>query len=63
MVLKFESFDPRTEIADDTTETGTAGLSWYLKGHDLKLLVNYLRVRIDNQDDQDKFLTRFQVIF
>lgn len=63
VVLKLESFDPRKEIADDTTETGTAGLSWYLKGHDLKFLLNYLRVRIDNQDDQDKILARFQVIF
>lgn len=63
LVLKLESFDPRREIDNDTTETGTAGVSWYLKGHDLKLLLNYLRARIDNQDDQDKVLARFQVIF
>lgn len=63
LVLKLESFDPRREIANDTTETGLAGLSWYLKGHDLKFLLNYLRARIDGQDDQDKILTRFQVIF
>ncbi|HKH46055.1 MAG TPA: porin [Thermoanaerobaculia bacterium] len=63
LVLKLESFEPRREIANDTTETGTAGVSWYLKGHDLKLLLNYLRVRIDGQDDQDKVLARFQVIF
>jgi hypothetical protein len=63
LVLKLESFDPRREIAGDTTETETAGLSWFLKGHDLKLGVNYLHVRIDGQHDQDKVLTRFQVIF
>jgi phosphate-selective porin OprO and OprP len=62
-LVKLESFDPRREIANDTTEIGTAGVSWYLKGHDLKLALNYLRVRIDGQDDQDKVLTRFQVIF
>jgi phosphate-selective porin OprO and OprP len=63
VLLKAESFDPRREIADDTTETATAGLNWLLKGHDLKLMLNYLRVRIDNRDDQDKLLARFQVAF
>jgi phosphate-selective porin OprO and OprP len=63
VVLKLESFDPREEIEDDTTETATAGVTWYLKGHDLKLLLNYLRVRIDGEEDQDKVLARFQVIF
>lgn len=62
VVLKLESFDPRAEI-EDTTRTGTAGVSWYLKGHDLKLMVNYLRVQIDGQDDEDKALARFQVMF
>lgn len=63
ILIKLESFDPRRELADDTTQIDTAGLSWYLKGHDLKFLVNYLRVRIDGQEDQDKLLGRFQVIF
>jgi phosphate-selective porin OprO/OprP len=63
ILIKLESFDPRRQNADDTTQTDTAGLSWYLKGHDLKLLLNYLRVRIDGQDDLDKLLARFQVIF
>jgi phosphate-selective porin len=63
VVLKAESFDPRTEVEDDATEIGTAGVNWYLKGHDLKLQMNYLRTRIENQDGQDKFLARIQVIF
>ena len=63
LVLKLESFDPLREIENNTTETGTAGASWYFKGHDLKVLLNYLRVRIDGQDDQDKVLARLQVVF
>ncbi|HWN42705.1 MAG TPA: porin [Thermoanaerobaculia bacterium] len=62
-VLKAESFDPVTEDRTEPVEIGTAGLSWYLKGHDLKLLLNYLRVQQDGQEDQDKILTRMQVIF
>jgi phosphate-selective porin len=62
-VLKAESFDPVVEDRTEPFEIGTAGLGWYLKGHDLKLLLNYLRVRQDGQEDQDKILTRMQVIF
>jgi phosphate-selective porin OprO/OprP len=63
VVLKAETFDPRTEAENDATEIGTAGVNWYLKGHDLKLQMNYLRTRIENQDDQDKVLARIQVVF
>lgn len=63
LVLKAEAFDPITDDRADPVEIGTAGLSWYLKGHDLKLLLNYLRVGQDGQEDQDKILTRIQVIF
>jgi phosphate-selective porin OprO/OprP len=63
VVLKAESFDPRTKVDNDATDIATAGMNWYLKGHDLKLQTNYLRVRSENQDDQDKILARIQVIF
>jgi len=63
LVLKAETFDPVTDDRTDPVEIGTAGASWYLKGHDLKLLLNYLRVRQEGQEDQDKILTRLQVIF
>lgn len=63
VVLKAETFDPHTEADGDETDSGTAGVNWYLKGHDLKLQADYLRTRIENQDDQDKVLARIQVIF
>jgi phosphate-selective porin len=63
VVVKAESFDPRTEADDDATDIGTAGVNWYLKGHDLKLQLNYMRTSIESQDDQDKILARIQVLF
>lgn len=62
-VLKAESFDAVTDDRIEPVETGTAGVNWYLKGHDLKLLLNYLRTRQGGQEDQDKILARIQVIF
>ena len=62
-VLKAESFDPIDVDAIGPTETGTAGVNWYFKGHDLKLMVNYLLVRQDGLEDQDKLLSRLQVVF
>ena len=64
VVLKLESFDPDGDRAADETDTATAGLNLYLKGHDLKLMVNYLRVEAPPPSDRDqKVLARLQVIF
>lgn len=63
VVLKVEDFDPRKDNANDSTRTTTAGVNWYLKGHDLKLMLDVLRVEVDRLDDQTKALARFQVIF
>lgn len=64
VVLKAEEFDPRRDIEIDSTETGTVGLNWYLKGHDLKLMANYLHVRSEREPrNQNKVLARLQVIF
>jgi phosphate-selective porin len=64
LVLKAESFDPRRDQSSDVTATDTVGLNWLLKGQDLKLMVDYLRVRSDVPPrDQNKVLARLQVIF
>ncbi len=64
VVLKSESFDPRKDAALDEIRTETLGLNWYLKGHDLKLMADYLRVHQDREPkDQDKVLARLQVLF
>jgi phosphate-selective porin OprO/OprP len=64
VVVKLETFDPRDDLDDDSTDEATLGASYYLKGHDLKLMLNL--VRADGPGDleeEDKVLARLQVIF
>jgi phosphate-selective porin OprO and OprP len=63
-VLKHETFDPNTKRPNDSTDTTTVGGNFYLKGHDLKLMLDYLRTKGPGPvDNQDKVLARLQVIF
>ena len=70
LVGKWDTFNPGQERNDDFQST-TAGLNYYLKGHDLKLMFNYIHTRSDfrrtnprlGQDRFDQLLGRIQVIF
>jgi len=63
-VLKYETFDPNSRRDDDETDTATLGATVYLKGHDLKLMLNYLRTEAPVPlESQDKIIARLQVIF
>lgn len=63
-VLKYETFDPNTDREEDETNTVTAGANYFFKGHDLKLMINYLRTELPGPaESQDKVLARLQVIF
>lgn len=64
VVLKVETFDPRRATPDDAVTTALAGVSWYLKGHDLKLMANYMRADHEGLPEvEDKVLARLQLIF
>jgi phosphate-selective porin len=63
VVLKAETFDPNTDLKDNETDTDTLGLNYYIKGHDLKIMLDYLRVKVGRQDSQDKVIARLQVGF
>jgi phosphate-selective porin OprO and OprP len=64
LVLKYETFDPRRDSANPEVSTDTVGLTYYVKGHDLKALINYLRTDLGGRTaTQNKILLRFQVIF
>ncbi len=63
ILLKTESFDPSRSVDGDDTRTHTAGANWYIKGHNLKLMADYLRVDAPGREEQDKVLARIQVQF
>ncbi len=64
VVLKYETFDPSSNLEEDNTDTATLGANLYLKGHDLKLMLDYLRVEPPaGADSQDKVIARLQVNF
>lgn len=63
LVAKQEAFDPQDDLDQDETDTTTLGVNYYIKGHDLKLMLDYLRVDVGRLESQDKVLARLQVIF
>jgi phosphate-selective porin len=64
VVAKYETFDPDRDTEDNETDTVTLGVNYYLKGHELKLMADYLRVDSAGRTGTDnKLLARLQVAF
>ena len=65
-----ESFDP-DQAFDDDIHSLTAGLNYYVKGDDIKLLAHYIHTWSDFRDarpgsgpeDFDEVILRLQVMF
>lgn len=63
-VVREEAFDPNTSAGGNTIRTTTVGLNYYLKGEDIKFMVDYLNGRIPGSNtDGGRILSRLQVIF
>jgi phosphate-selective porin len=63
-MVREEWFDPNTAISGNTMRTLTLGLNYYLKGDDIKFMLNYLIGDVPNTAAEgDRLLTRIQVIF
>lgn len=67
---RYDTFDPDTRLADNTTDTWTLGVNYLIKGDDLKLLLNYMtsdpRFRASNNQSEDRanrLLMRLQAAF
>lgn len=64
LVAKYETFDPSTRVSSNEVSTGTVGLSYYIRGNNLKLQLDYLRTELPgNADTQNKVIARIQAWF
>ncbi|HEX4495519.1 MAG TPA: porin [Thermoanaerobaculia bacterium] len=63
ILAKQETFDPNDSVKNDQTDATTLGLNYYIRGNDLKVMLDYLRVKVGRQDSQDKLIARLQVGF
>lgn len=62
-LVRYESFDPNLTTANNTTGEWTLGLTYFLKGDDLKFMLNYLIGHTGSADDAGRLLTRIQYVF
>jgi len=63
-VFRQEQFDPNTAISGNTMRARTFGLNYYLRGEDLKLMLDYLDGRVPGSTtDGGRLLSRVQIIF
>lgn len=63
-VVRYDAFDPNRDRARDETRTFTLGLNYLLKGHDLKLQLDYVDSDVAGAPKrQGKWLARVQTIF
>ena len=64
LVTRWDAFDPNGSVALDATETWTTGLTWFIRGHDMKLQAHWLDVRGPaSSSDGSKAILRFQLAF
>lgn len=63
-VVREEAFDPNTSVGGNTIRTTTLGLNYYLKGEDIKFMIDYLDGRVPGSNtDGSRILSRVQVVF
>ena len=70
LLAKWETLDP-DQLPDDDIHSITAGVNYYLRGHDLKLMANYIHTWSDfraanpqfGRDEFDQVSLRLQVMF
>lgn len=62
--VRRENFDPNHSLRGDSTDNWLVGLSYYLKGDDLRIMVDYLFGHSAGlSGDQGRLLTRFQIVY
>lgn len=61
---RYETFDPNIRLGSNESDTWTFGLTWFLKGDDLKFAFNYLVGNpLPTSAREHRLLTRVQLVF
>jgi hypothetical protein len=61
---RLETFDPSDVAAHDATRSLISGVNWYIKGHDLKLQLDWMRSNVSGiSKTQQKIIARLQTQF
>lgn len=64
VVVRHEEFDPNTATGGNTIRSQTLGLNYFIKGDDIKLMLDYLHGRVPGSAaDGDRLLSRVQIVF
>ncbi len=62
--VRREHFDPNLSLRGDATDNWMTGVTYYIKGDDLRLMVDYLFGHAAGLiGDQGRLLTRFQIVY
>lgn len=62
--IRYDSFDPNSDLPGNSTDTWTVGLTYFIKGDDLRLDLNYMLGNAAGQpDDQGRLIGRAQLVF
>ncbi|MDB6126389.1 MAG: hypothetical protein JWM35_285, partial [Verrucomicrobia bacterium] len=63
-LLRHEEFDPNTALSGNTIRINTIGLNYFIKGDDLKLMIDYVNGVVPGSNfDGGRLLTRFQIAY
>lgn len=64
VVVRREEFDPNTAVGGNTIRSHTLGLNYFLRGDDIKLMLDYLDGHVPGSStDGGRLLTRVQIVF
>lgn len=63
-VVRYEEFDPNTDVAGNTFHSSTFGVNYLIKGEDLRLMLDYIDGHVPGAtNDGGRWLARMQMIF
>lgn len=64
VVVREEQFDPNTAIGGNTIRSHVLGLNYFIKGDDIKVMLDYLHGRVPGSAaDGGRLLSRVQIVF